>query len=169
MVVGPPRERALWLDPGVAWSPPFLAGAGAMLVSPHDRRVEPHVFVVGVGGQQLENTSGNAALRPSAKALMDDLVVAGARREIGSWNARAIAVEDGLDEQPIVSRRAADMALAARQPILDPIPLIIAECVASHRPAPTNRPPMKHSSADLGVLELKVSSSTGTTLSPLKR
>jgi hypothetical protein len=45
--------------------------------------------------------------------------------KIAPWNAGSISVQNGFDEQPIIDRRAADMAFAARQKILDPVPLIV--------------------------------------------
>ena len=91
----------------------------------HDGGVDHHVFVVMVARQQLENAFENAALRPSAEALVDDLPIAETLRQIAPRNTGPISVQNGLDEQPIIRRRAADMALAARQKILDPIPLIV--------------------------------------------
>jgi len=44
--------------------------------------------------------------------------------EIAPRNAGSISVHR-FDEQPIVRRRAPDMAFAARQKIRDPVPLIV--------------------------------------------
>ena len=93
---------------------------------PHDGGVDHHVFVVVIARQKPENALENAALRPPIKALVDDLPVAETLRQIAPGNARSIAVHDGFHKQSIVRRRAADMSLATRQKILDPIPLVIA-------------------------------------------
>jgi len=53
-----------------------------MLMSAHDGGVDHHVFVVGIACQQLENALENAALRPSAKALVHNLPVAKSRVQI---------------------------------------------------------------------------------------
>jgi hypothetical protein len=97
-----------------------------MLMRAHDGGVEHHVFVVVIARQQLENTLENTALRPPAEALMDDLPIAETLREIAPRNAGSISVENGFHEQPIVRRCAPDMAFAAGQKILDPIPLVVA-------------------------------------------
>ena len=91
----------------------------------HDRGINHHVFVVMVARQQLENALENPALRPSAEALVDDFPISETLRKITPRNAGSIPVQNRLDEQPIIRRRAADMAFAARQKILDPIPLIV--------------------------------------------
>ena len=85
-----------------------------MLMSPYDGRVDHHVFVVVIAGQQLENTLENAALRPAAEALVHDLPVAETLRQIPPRNARPIAVKNGFDEQSVVGCIAADMAFTAR-------------------------------------------------------
>ena len=119
----------------MACAPSFF-GAGAMLMSAHDGGVNHHVFVVVIAGQQLENPLENAALGPSVEALIDDLPVAKALGQIAPRNAGAKPEENGFDEQPIVRRRAAHMAFAARQNVFDPIPLVVAQCISSHRSAP---------------------------------
>ena len=107
-----------------------------MLVGAHDGSVQHHVFVVVVARQQLENALENAALRPSIEALIDDIPIPEALRKIAPRNAGAKPEKNRFDEKPIVRRRAADMAFASGQRILDPVPLIISQCIASHRSAP---------------------------------
>jgi hypothetical protein len=97
-----------------------------MLMRAHDGGVDHHVFVVVIARQLLENTLENPTLRPPAKALVDDLSIAETLGEIAPRNAGSISVENGLDEQSVIRRRAANMAVAARQKILDPIPLVVA-------------------------------------------
>ena len=46
-----------------------------------------------------------------------------------------MAPDNGFDEQAIVRRRAAHMAFTTRQNVFDPIPLIVAQCISSHRSA----------------------------------
>jgi len=60
-----------------------------------------HVFVVGIACQQFENAFENTALRPSAEALVHDLPVAEAGRQITPWNPRSISGENRIDRQPV--------------------------------------------------------------------
>jgi hypothetical protein len=106
-----------------------------MLVSANNGGVDHHVFVVVIARQQLENAIEHPALRPTIEALVHDIPIAKTFREITPRNARSISEENGFDEQPIIRRSASDMALAAGQNILDPIPLVVAQCVAPHRSA----------------------------------
>ena len=65
--------------------------------------------------------------------------------QIAPRDARAIAIDDRVDEQAIVGRRTADMALAAGQEILDLVPLVVvAQGVAVH--ASASRLPTPHES-----------------------
>src|SRR5437763_657336 len=96
-----------------------------MLVGAHDGSVDHHVFVVVIACQQLENAFENSALRPTIEALVDDGPIAETLRKITPRNVRSISKENGFDEQPIIRRRAANMAFAAGQKVLDPIPLIV--------------------------------------------
>ena len=97
-----------------------------MLVGAHNGGVDHHVFVVVIARQQLENALEHAAFRPPIEALVDDILIAETLREITPRNAGSISEENGFDEQPIIRRRAPDMAFAAGQNILDPIPLVVA-------------------------------------------
>jgi hypothetical protein len=96
-----------------------------MLMRAHNGGIDHHVFVVMVARQQLENAFENSALRPSAEALVDDFPIAETLRKITPWNTGSIPIQNGLDEQPIICSRAADMTFAARKKILDPIPLVV--------------------------------------------
>src|SRR6516165_11771360 len=112
-----------------------------MLVSAHDCGVDHHVFVVVIAGQELENAPENGALGPSVEALIDDLPVAKALGQIPPRDAGAKPEKDSFDEQAIVCRRTAHMAFAAGQNILDSIPLVVAQCITSHRSAPPRADP----------------------------
>jgi hypothetical protein len=92
----------------------------------HDGGVDHHVFIVVITRQQLENTLENTTLRPPAEALMNNLPVPETLRQITPGDPGAVAVQDRIHEQSIVGCRAADMAFAAGQKILDPIPLVVA-------------------------------------------
>ena len=123
-----------------------------MLVSAHDGGVDHHVLVVVIAGQEPENPLENAVLGPSVEALIDDLPAAEALGQIAPGEARAKPEQNGFDEQAIVLGRAAHMAFAARQNVLDPIPLVVAQRVSSHRSAPPQgRPLMSQTFADSGI------------------
>jgi hypothetical protein len=97
--------------------------------------IDHYVFVVGIACQQLENALENAALRPSANALVHTLPVAKTRGQITSEDPCSISVKNRVDEQPIVCGIAANMAFTAGQKILDPLPLVVSQSKALHRSA----------------------------------
>jgi hypothetical protein len=110
-------------------------GASAVLVSPHDGRVEHHVLIVVISGQHVEDTFKNTALRPAIEALPDRLPATEPLGQIPPGTATAVTVEHSLDKEPIVLGRAADVTFTPRQKVLDPVPLIISKGVTTHRPA----------------------------------
>ena len=123
-----------------------------MLMSAHDGGVDHHVLVVVVVGQELENPLENAALGPSVEALVDDLPVPETLGQITPRDAGSKPEKDSFDEQPIVRRSAAHMAFAARQNVFDPIPLVVAQGISSHRSAPPKgRPLTSQTFADSGI------------------
>jgi hypothetical protein len=107
-----------------------------MLVSAHDRGVDHPVFVVVIARQQSENAVKNSALRPPAEALVDDLPIAETLWKIPPRDAGPKSIQNRFDEQSVVGRRASHVAFAAGKKILDPIPLVVAQCIPSHRSAP---------------------------------
>lgn len=73
---------------------------------------------------------------------MDSNYIAEAVRQVAPGNGRAIAEDDGINEQAIGRGRHNDMAFAAGQEIFDPSPLIVAQGMAMHSSAselPTTR------------------------------
>ena len=72
-----------------------------MLVSAHDGGVNHHVLVVVIAGQEPEKPLENAALGPSVEALIDDLPIARALRQIAPRNASSKPEDNGFDEQAI--------------------------------------------------------------------
>jgi hypothetical protein len=95
-------------------------------MSAHNGGVDHHVFVIGVARQRLENPLKNPALRPATETLMHALPIAEALRQIAPRHTGSEPVQNCFNEQPIIRRRASDMAFATRQNILDPIPLVVA-------------------------------------------
>jgi len=67
---------------------------------------------------------------------VDLLPVAVALGQVAPGNAGAVTVEHRLHEQPVVLGRHPDVAFTARQQVLDPIPLVVAQAIAAHRSAP---------------------------------
>src|SRR3984893_4609694 len=110
----------------------FFSRTSAVLMSAHNGGVNHHVFVVRIACQRLENSLENAALGPSAKALVHDLPVAETHRQISPGNSRSISVKNRVNEQPVVCRSAADMSFPAGQEILDPLPLVVSQPKALH-------------------------------------
>jgi hypothetical protein len=108
-----------------------------MLMSPYNSGVDHHVFVVVIAGQRVEDAWKNSTLRPPAEALVNDFPVTEPLWQIASGNAGAIAIENSFNEQSIVRGRAADMAFAARKKVIDPIPLVISQCIAPHPVSPS--------------------------------
>jgi len=106
-----------------------------VLASANGGRAGHHIFAIGVARQGLEYTLENTAFAPSAEALARRLPIAGILRRIAPWDACAIPVNDGLDEQAIVRRGSTGMTLSPRSKILDPFPLAVPQCIAAHLPA----------------------------------
>jgi hypothetical protein len=67
-----------------------------------------------IARQHLENALENTALRPSIEALMDNFPITKTFGQVTPWNARSVPVQDGLDKQSIISRRAPDMVRVQR-------------------------------------------------------
>ena len=97
-----------------------------MLMGADNGCINHHVFVVVVFRQHPENTFKNPAFGPPVEALVNDLPITEALWKIAPGDACSIPEKNGLNEQPIVRCGAANMALTARQKILDPVPLIVA-------------------------------------------
>ena len=104
-----------------------------MLMGPHDGAIDHRVFVVGVRAQARART--DAALGPLTEPGMHRLPRAEPLRQVAPRDAGAVAEQHCLDEQPIVLRRHTDVALTAGQKILDPIPLVVAQAIASVGPS----------------------------------
>ena len=116
----------------MASSSPTFFGAGAVLMGPHDGRIDHRVFVVGVRGQMLEDALPDARLGPAGKARMNRLPGSEALRQVPPGHAGPVSVQNRLDKQTIVLGGRAHIPRTSRQKILDPIPLVVAHCVALH-------------------------------------
>jgi len=69
---------------------------------PHDGRVDHREFVIGFGGHTLEDKPPDTTLGPAAETRMHNTEVAETFGKIAPRNIRAVAVEHGLHEQPVV-------------------------------------------------------------------
>ena len=116
----------------IAWSSPSFLRAGAVLVGSHDRAVDHRVLVVGIVAQLREHARPDAAHSPTAEAGMCRLPWAETFRQVAPRDTGAIAEQHRLDEPPIVLRRDPDMTFATWQQMLDPLPLVVAQSIASH-------------------------------------
>src|SRR5215472_10740452 len=103
-----------------------------MLVRPNDRAVDHRIFVIGVGGQMLEDFLPDAGLAPAAEPLMGILPVAQSLRQITPGDAGAVAIEHRLYESTVVFGSHADMAQPPGEQVLDPFPLVVAQSISGH-------------------------------------
>ena len=97
--------------------------------------VEHRIFVVGIGGEMLEDPCPDPRFRPTAEASMDLDRVAEAVRQVAPGNAGPVAVRHGVDAQAVIVCGHADRTLPSGQEIPDLVPLVVAKCVAVHRSA----------------------------------
>lgn len=108
-----------------------------MLMGAHDGAVDHGVFVIGIGRQKLEHPAPHPALGPSTEARVNRLPVTEALRQVAPGNAGAIALDHGIDKQPVVPGGHPDVTNPSRPKILDPIPLVVAQGVTAHQSAPS--------------------------------
>lgn len=80
----------------MACGAPFCPGA--VLMRPDDGAVDHRVFVVGILGQGLEHLLPHAGAAPAAMAQVNHPKVAEALGQVSPRDARAVAIEYGLDE-----------------------------------------------------------------------
>ena len=73
----------------------------------------------------LENALENSALGPPVEALIDDLPVAKALRQIAPRNSCPVSIQNRINKQSIVVGGAPNITFATGQKILDPIPLVV--------------------------------------------
>jgi hypothetical protein len=133
-----------------------------MLMGSHNGAVDHRVFVVGIGGEVLEDPAPDARFGPPAKALVNVLPVAEAFRQVAPGYPGPVAIQYRFHEQAIVRRGYPDAARPTRQQVFDAIPLVIAQSVAVHRSAP-------HKADRLGIEELAAPESPVCCLVPICR
>jgi hypothetical protein len=92
-------------------------------------------YSLSASGEMVEDLLPDPALGPAAEPTMGILPIAEALRQIAPWDAGAVTIEHRFDEAAIVLGSGADMADPPRQPVLDPLPLVIAQSISGHRSA----------------------------------
>src|SRR4051794_10986973 len=117
----------------VRWLGPhrLFLSARTVLVSAHNGAVNHGILIVGFSRQVLKYRFPHLALCPAAPAPMHVFPVSKALGQVAPGHPGAIAVEHRFHKQPVVRRRAAHMADAARQQVPDPLPLIITQSIRS--------------------------------------
>ena len=119
-----------------------------MLMRPNDRAVDHRIFVIGVDGQMLENLLPDAGIAPAAEPSMGILPVAESLRQITPGDTGPVAIEHRLDESTAVFGSHSDMARPARELVLDPFPLVVAQSISRHWSAfCQSRPSMIHTNS----------------------
>jgi hypothetical protein len=94
-----------------------------VLVRPHDGSVNHGVFIVGIHHQGLQDTLPHTAPAPAHVTQMDHPKVAKAFGQVASRDAGAVAVEHGMDKQPVVLCWRSYRAGPAGQQVFDAFPL----------------------------------------------
>jgi hypothetical protein len=109
-----------------------------MLMRTHDGRIDHRVFIVGVSRQRLEYPLPDATLAPAGVAGMDNAEIAETFWQVPPRNTCAVTIQHGFNKQAIILGRAPHMSFPARQPILEPLPLVVPLSITSchHRSAP---------------------------------
>jgi hypothetical protein len=102
-----------------------------MLMRTHDGRIDHSVFIVGIGRQRLKNTLPDAAPAPTGAPGMDHREIPEPLRQITPGNTSPLAISHRFDKQAIVLGCSSDMSFPTRQPIRDPLPLVISLPITS--------------------------------------
>src|SRR5205085_8853637 len=93
--------------------------AGAVLMGAHDGAIDHRIFVVGIGRELLEDALPDTGFGPAGEAPVHVVPVAEPLWQIAPRDAGTVAIQPRFDEPAVVRRGHADMALAARQQVLD--------------------------------------------------
>ena len=101
-----------------------------MLVGAHDGGVNHGVFVVRVLCQGLEHPLPYAAVAPARVTGVHDAKVAETGRQVPPGDARTVAVEHSIHEQPVVFCSGSRLSCLAGQQVLDAFPLGIKEGIS---------------------------------------
>jgi len=94
-------------------------------MDPDVRRVDEHVFEIGIVRQGLENPLPDTFLRPAPEARVDAVPFAELARQITPGRASSRDPQDRFDKQAIVTRSGAGITKLARQLWRNPFPLLL--------------------------------------------
>jgi hypothetical protein len=102
----------------------------------HNGAVDHSVFVVGIGRENIEHPLPDPSFRPARPPRVHLDRVAEPLWQIAPWNACPVTIENCFDKQPVVTGAHTYPSFAPGQQVLDPLPLVVTQCIAAHRSAP---------------------------------
>jgi hypothetical protein len=123
----------------------------------NDRAVDHQISVITVGRQRLEHLLPDAGMAPTAEAFMDRLPLAIPFRQVALMRARTQNPKATIDKQAIIRTCTPRIANLAWRQGRNLRPLPIAQFISLNRHDDlrgSTRCPMKHSSGDLGILNV---------------
>ena len=126
-VLNPSRLRPIASS---LFSAPFFSPR-AVLVGSDDGRVDHGVLVVRIPGQHLQDAPPHAPFAPARVAQMHHPEVPETLGQVTPGYSCTIAVQHGLDEQPVVFGGHTHVTGTPGQQVLDAIPLIVSKGVSS--------------------------------------
>jgi hypothetical protein len=107
-----------------------------VLVSPDNRAVDHHIFVVAIGSQMPENPFDHAAFAPATQSPVDVLPVTKTDRQVTLGNAGTVTIQNRFHGQTVIGSRSTDMTFATREKIFYPFPLAVTQAISSHSFSP---------------------------------
>ena len=100
-------------------------------MGPNNRAVDLGILVVCLGSQHFKDPLPNTTLAPAHVASMNHPKVAKAFGQIAPGNACAITIEHCLDKEAIILGSHSEDSDSAGEQVLNTLPLIITESIAS--------------------------------------
>ena len=103
-----------------------------MLMSPDQGAVDHDVFLIGILGQNRQQVMPKTFFGPPAEPALDVFVCTENLREIAPGNARAISIQNRINEQTIIASVRSNMTNPTRQQIFDAVPLVVPNTFSQH-------------------------------------
>ena len=100
-------------------------------MGPHNRAVKLGILIVCLSSQNFKDSLPDATLTPAHVVSMNHSKVTKAFGQVTPGNTYPITVEHRLDKEAIIFGSHSDCAHSAGEQVLDTLPLIITESVAS--------------------------------------
>jgi len=100
-------------------------------MGPHNRAVDLGILVVCLGSQHFKDLLPDTPLAPAHVASMNHPKVAKAFGQIAPGNAGALTIGHCLDKEAIIPGSNSDSSHSTGEQVLNTLPLIITESVAS--------------------------------------